>query len=188
MKALRCGYTTGACAAACALASCLWQRDGRCPQQVEIMLPAGQRYVPEIRPLSPGRCAVTKDAGDDPDVTDGCEVWAEAEILEEDGPVTFLAGEGVGTVTLPGLALAPGEAAVNPVPRRMIEEAVRSVIGARAARVTVGITDMQSSVPGLTAQLDSLRKRTRRLLIAVSITAIALSALVSYLVCRVLGS
>ena len=140
MKALRCGYTTGACAAACALASCLWQRDGRCPQQVEITLPAGQRYVPEIRPLSPGRCAVTKDAGDDPDVTDGCEVWAEAEILEEDGPVTFLAGEGVGTVTLPGLALAPGEAAVNPVPRRMIEKAVRSVIGARAARVTVGIT------------------------------------------------
>ena len=140
MSGLRSGFTTGACAAACALASCLWQRDGECPERAEIVLPAGERYTPRIRALSPFRCAVIKDAGDDPDVTDGCEVWAEAEILEEDGEITFAAGEGVGVITLPGLKLPPGEAAINPAPRRMIEDAVRGVTGSRAVRITVGIT------------------------------------------------
>ncbi|MBR1407519.1 MAG: cobalamin biosynthesis protein CbiD [Clostridia bacterium] len=140
MSGLRTGFTTGACAAACALASCLWQRDGECPERAEIVLPAGERYAPEIRALSPFRCAVIKDAGDDPDVTDGCEVWAEAEIREEDGEITFEAGEGVGVITLPGLKLPPGEAAINPAPRRMIADAVRSVTGGRAVRITVGIT------------------------------------------------
>ena len=140
MSALREGFTTGSCAAACALASCLWRRDGECPDRVSIRVPEGREYAPAVYPLSRFRCAVRKDSGDDPDVTDGCEVWAEAEVFPEDGPVTFAAGEGVGVVTKPGLKVPPGEAAVNPVPRRMIEEAVRSVFGARAARVTVGVT------------------------------------------------
>ena len=140
MKALREGFTTGSCAAACALASCLWQKEGECPRKVKIIVPEGREYAPEIRALSPYRCAVIKDSGDDPDITDGCEVWAEACVRDRMGPVTFRAGEGVGTVTLPGLKLPVGEAAVNPVPRKMIEEAVRSVFSRESVEVTVGIT------------------------------------------------
>ena len=140
MKALREGFTTGSCAAACALASCLWQRDGECPDRVELVLPGGRIYAPGIRALAPYRCGVRKDAGDDPDVTDGAEVWAEASFPGGDGPVSFAAGEGVGTVTKQGLPLPAGEPAINPVPRRMIAQAVRSVFPARACRVTVGIT------------------------------------------------
>ena len=140
MKPLREGFTTGSCAAACALASCLWQRDGVCPDQVSITVPEGRVYLAEIHPLGRYRCAVYKDAGDDPDITGGSEVWAAVEVLPQDGPVSFLAGEGVGTVTLPGLKLPVGEPAINPVPRRMIEEAVRSVYPDRACAVTVGVT------------------------------------------------
>ncbi|MBR4234790.1 MAG: cobalamin biosynthesis protein CbiD [Clostridia bacterium] len=140
MTPLREGFTTGACAAACALASCLWQRDGECPGRVEIAVPEGRVYTPEIHALGPCRCAVFKDSGDDPDITNGAEVWAEVCVSPEDGEIVFAAGEGVGKVTLPGLKLPVGEAAINPVPRRMITEAVRSVFAHNAARVTVGIT------------------------------------------------
>ena len=140
MKQLREGFTTGSCAAACALASCLWQRDGACPEAVSLTVPEGKTYAPRIHPLAPYRCAVYKDSGDDPDVTNGCEVWAEVAPADEEGEIRFLAGEGVGVITKPGLKLPPGEAAINPVPRQMIASAVRSVFGARAAAVTVGIT------------------------------------------------
>ena len=106
MKALREGFTTGSCAAAAALASCLWQRDGACPERVEIVVPAGKTFAPEII---------------------------------AHGGIRFLAGDGVGTITLPGMKLPVGEAAINPVPRRMIEQAVRQVFPARAAEVTVSI-------------------------------------------------
>lgn len=139
MSALREGFTTGSCAAACALASCLWQRDGECPPRVELITPGGRTYAPEILPRGAHTCAVIKDSGDDPDITNGCEVWAGVRLLQEDGPVRFLAGEGVGVITRPGLKLPVGEAAINPVPRTMIEAAVRSVYPARGAEVTVGI-------------------------------------------------
>ena len=139
MKALRKGFTTGSCAAAAALDSCLWQRDGQCPERVSIVVPAGRTYAPEIVPHEDFVCGVIKDAGDDPDITNGMEILARAEILSEDGEIAFLAGEGVGVVTEPGLKIPPGEPAINPVPRAMIEDAVRSVCGARAVRVTVSI-------------------------------------------------
>ncbi len=83
--------------------------------------------------------AVKKDAGDDPDVTDGSLIsasvtWGHGE------DVTFIAGEGVGTVTKPGLALPPGEPAINPVPRSMIRTAVREV--------TDGGVNVTISIPG----------------------------------------
>ncbi|MBO4298203.1 MAG: cobalamin biosynthesis protein CbiD [Clostridia bacterium] len=139
MKALREGFTTGSCAAAAALACCLCQRDGRRPERVAIVVPEGRTYAPEIVFHEDGRCGVVKDSGDDPDITNGMEVIAGVEIAREDGPISFRAGEGVGVVTQPGLKIPVGEAAINPVPRRMIEEAVRSVFGARAAHVTVSI-------------------------------------------------
>lgn len=133
------GFTTGACAAAAALASCLTRRAGECPPRVEIVLPDGRSFKPEILPHDDFTCGVIKDAGDDPDITNGCEVCARVEPGERQGPVTFRAGEGVGVVTGPGLKLPPGEAAVNPGPRVMIERAVRSVFGSQSAMVTVSI-------------------------------------------------
>ena len=139
MKALREGFTTGSCAAAAALACCLWQRDGACPERVSIVVPEGRTYAPEIVAHEDGRCGVIKDSGDDPDITGGMEIIAAVDLSEEEGGISFRAGEGVGVVTQPGLKIPVGEAAINPVPRRMIEDAVRSVFGPRAACVTVSI-------------------------------------------------
>ena len=139
MTALREGFTTGSCAAAAALACCLWMRDGVCPARVSIVVPAGRTYAPEIVPHAPYVCGVIKDSGDDPDTTNGMEIVASVALGEGSGPVTFKAGEGVGTVTEPGLKVPPGEPAINPVPRQMIADAVRSVYPDRAAEVTVSI-------------------------------------------------
>ena len=139
MKALREGFTTGSCAAAAALACCLWKRDGVCPERVSIVVPEGRTYAPEIAAHEDGRCGVIKDSGDDPDITNGMEVIAAVDLAEGEGGISFRAGEGVGVVTQPGLKIPVGEAAINPVPRRMIEDAVRSVYPTRAACVTVSI-------------------------------------------------
>ena len=139
MKALREGFTTGSCAAAAALASCLWQRNGVCPERVRIVVPAGKTFAPEIIAHGGYTCGVIKDGGDDPDITTGSEVCARVRLLAGDGGIRFLAGDGVGTITLPGMKLPVGEAAINPVPRQMIEQAVRQVFPTRAAEVTVSI-------------------------------------------------
>ena len=118
MKALREGFTTGSCAAAAALASCLWQRDGACPERVGIVVPAGKTFAPEIIAHGGYVCGVIKDGGDDPDITTGSEVRARVRLMESDGGIRFLAGDGVGTITLPGMKLPVGEAAINPVRRR----------------------------------------------------------------------
>lgn len=144
MKHLREGFTTGSCAASAALACCLWQRDGRCPAQVQITVPAGRVYAPEIIAHGDGSCGVIKDSGDDPDVTNGLEIRVRVEMLAEDGEISFRAGEGVGVVTEDGLKIPRGEPAINPVPRGMIEDAVRSVFGAKAAQVTVSIPGGES--------------------------------------------
>lgn len=139
MKKLREGFTTGSCAAAAALACCLWIRDGKCPQQVRITVPEGREYVPSIVPHDDRSCGVIKDSGDDPDITNGMEIISNVELLDGNGEILFAAGDGVGTITEAGLKFPVGEPAINPVPRKMIEDAVRSVFGERAARVTVSI-------------------------------------------------
>ena len=103
-------------------------------------MPEGRTYAPDIHPLNPYRCAVYKDSGDDPDITNGSEIWAEVRIKPKNGEIDFVAGEGVGTITLSGLKLPVGEAAINPVPRQMITKAVRSVFPENGVTVTVGIT------------------------------------------------
>lgn len=139
MKKLREGFTTGSCAAAAALACCLWMRDGACPDQVRITVPEGRQYIPSIIPHGDGSCGVIKDSGDDPDITGGMEIVSRVDLLDADGEIRFAAGEGVGTITEDGLKIPRGEAAINPVPRQMIEAAVRSVYGSRAALVTISI-------------------------------------------------
>ncbi|HHT9150382.1 MAG TPA: cobalt-precorrin-5B (C(1))-methyltransferase CbiD [Candidatus Wujingus californicus] len=129
---MRFGYTTGSCATAAAKAAAIGLFTGNIPDEVEIDTPGGVKLKLMIlhKRLSDSfsECAVQKDAGDDPDVTNGCEVFARVEkkdidIVEIDG------GEGVGRVTKPGLQVPVGKAAINPVPRRMIENAVRLVAG-----------------------------------------------------------
>ncbi len=139
MKNLREGFTTGSCATAAALACCLWLRDGKCPDQVCITVPEGRQYIPSIISHDDGSCGVLKDSGDDPDITNGMEIIAKVEVMETDGEICFIAGDGVGTVTEDGLKIPKGEAAINPVPRQMIEDAVRSVFENRGAAVTVSI-------------------------------------------------
>jgi cobalt-precorrin-5B (C1)-methyltransferase len=140
---LRSGYTTGACAAAAAKAAALLLTGAAAVADVEVGLPDGDRVrFPVVWSRSdPDRAeaAVRKDAGDDPDITHQAVVKARVEWLP--GPeVEFRAGEGVGIVTKPGLAIPPGEAAINPVPRQMIRDSLREVT-ARGLRVTVSIPD-----------------------------------------------
>ena len=146
-KKLREGITTGSCAAGAALASVLWQTKGSCPKAVKITTPSGRELELKIDLLKDGWCGVVKDSGDDPDVTDGCVVAAKVEITpgtevlaqDRESSISFKAGEGVGTVTLPGLKLPPGEPAINPVPRQMIAGAIRPYLNGRDACVTVSI-------------------------------------------------
>jgi len=155
-RRLRSGFTTGACAAAAAKGATL-RLFGRAVEAVEIPLPWNR---PEARPVrfalvNPeagegwAACGVVKDAGDDPDVTDGLEIRAAVSVgpvppggrrhdhtdpgcsVERGAPQTIVhidGGEGVGRVTKPGLAVPVGQAAINPVPLRMIDAAVRAAL------------------------------------------------------------
>src|SRR5579863_8407012 len=131
---LRHGWTTGACAAAAAAAAFAALLSGRFPDPVAIALPRGRsaRFPLALRELAGGRAraGILKDAGDDPDVTHGALVIAEIAWATPGSGVRFAAGEGVGTVTRPGLPLAPGEPAINPAPRAMIREALAAVAAA----------------------------------------------------------
>lgn len=137
-KKLRSGYTTGACAAAAAKAALLTLSGQPVPAAVVIPFPDGSRHT-----FSLCRClkkkdfvlaSVVKDAGDDPDVTNGAEIGVELRWLAHDGEqdqggtVLFAQGRGVGRVTKPGLPLPVGEVAINPVPRKMIIAALDEAI------------------------------------------------------------
>ncbi len=141
MTRLRSGFTTGTCAAAAAKAAVMLLAGRSAPREVGITLPGGDTVsIPVFYARMEGgraEAAVCKDAGDDPDVTNGARIVAVAAWT--DGKDILLeAGEGVGIVTRPGLQVPPGEPAINPVPRRMIREAVFSVTD-RAVRVVLSI-------------------------------------------------
>lgn len=122
---LRSGLTTGSCATATSLAAARLLLGGESNDAVSITLPKGkvvQMRLEFCRLTGQGAEAGTlKDAGDDPDVTHGALLYSQVRLLAEPG-IRFVAGTGVGTVTRPGLVLAVGEPAINPVPRRMISE------------------------------------------------------------------
>ncbi|MGD0634288.1 MAG: cobalt-precorrin-5B (C(1))-methyltransferase [Beijerinckiaceae bacterium] len=143
---LRRGWTTGACAAAGARAACEALLTGHFPASVEIPLPGGQRpsFALASEKLGTGfaEAGIVKDAGDDPDVTHGALVVTRVARAKPGEGLVFRAGEGVGTVTRPGLPLAVGEPAINPGPRGMIKAALAEVLGA-PADLTVTI-----SIPG----------------------------------------
>ena len=126
-KALRCGYTTGTCAALAAAGAARLLLTGESPETIALLTPKGIRVelTPAFCRVEDGGavCAVQKDAGDDPDVTDGALVCAMVSRIGEG--LEIEGGEGVGRVTKPGLDQPVGAAAINSVPRRMIMDALR---------------------------------------------------------------
>ena len=149
-KKLRTGFTTGACAAAAAKAAARVLVRGETLSAIETTLPNRMRVTFAVArcELTPPRatCSVIKDAGDDPDCTHGAELVATVELRDEPG-VEIRGGDGVATVTKPGLGLEVGAPAVNPVPRRNITEMVEEELaiapnganGSRGAIVTLSV-------------------------------------------------
>ena len=149
-RPLRRGWTTGACATAAARAAFEALATGAPPPDpVEIALPSGKRVAFALATFERGedfaRAGVVKDAGDDPDVTHGALVCAQVRRGAAGAGVRFFAGEGVGTVTRPGLPLPPGEPAINPVPRRMMCE---TILEASAKIGLAPDADIEISIPG----------------------------------------
>ncbi|MDQ0999513.1 cobalt-precorrin-5B (C1)-methyltransferase [Phyllobacterium ifriqiyense] len=121
---LRRGWTTGACATAATKAALLALITGEFPDPVAIILPKGEvpHFQLAIESIGEGyaMAGIVKDAGDDPDVTHGATIISTVFPAPPGSGIQFAAGEGVGTVTLPGLPIPPGQAAINPVPREMM--------------------------------------------------------------------
>lgn len=130
-KKLRCGYTTGSCAACAAKAAAELLLTGRITQYTEIITPKGIPLKLEIHnPViteDTASCAVIKDSGDDPDITNGIYVYAKVSLTDKD--VTIIGGDGVGTVTKSGLDQPVGASAINSVPRKMITSALKEAAG-----------------------------------------------------------
>lgn len=133
-KELRKGFTTGSCGAAAAKAALYMLLTGSVKDEIEIITPGGAVFRTEVKDIfreeNRVRCSVVKDGGDDPDVTTGLHVTAEVRAEERaDGPleIQIEGGPGVGRVTLPGLDQPVGNAAINRVPRQMIEKELSEV-------------------------------------------------------------
>lgn len=129
-KQLRCGYTTGTCAALAALGAARMLLQGSCPEQLSLVTPKGIPVT--VQPLrctgdeAMAECAVVKDAGDDADVTHGMEVVAQVGRIPGE-EIVIDGGPGVGRVTRPGLDQPVGSAAINHIPRQMIRQQVQAV-------------------------------------------------------------
>lgn len=130
-KSLRCGYTTGSCATAAAKAASIMLQTGTKINYVEIDTPANIKLKLEVHngiiEKDFASCSIIKDAGDDPDNTDGIEIFARVNKREDD-KVTIDGGQGIGRITRKGLFGEVGEAAINPVPREMIKSEVSEVL------------------------------------------------------------
>ncbi len=128
---LRTGFTTGTCAAAGSKAAVLAIINQKKIDSVEVTLP--KKKTIKIKIISceidkkSARCSVIKDAGDDPDVTQGAEIHAEISLTGKPNQIEIDGGKGVGRVTKPGLGLEIGSAAINPIPKKMITENILDV-------------------------------------------------------------
>ncbi len=147
-RPLRHGYTTGACATACAKAALMTLITKVPVETVEISLPIGDvvrfSMIQVNWDQEFAEATTIKDAGDDPDATHGAKIVASVSFSEKDG-IEIDGGVGVGRVTKPGLPMPVGMAAINPVPRRMIVQAVQEVIAMyqikRGVRVIISVPD-----------------------------------------------
>lgn len=149
-KGTRKGFTTGACSAAAARAATLGLINGDVPSVVECRLPNDQLVNFSVTEMhcdsNHAHAVVIKDAGDDPDCTDKAPLTADVRLLKDHkGEVILNGGEGVGTITMLGLGLEVGGPAINPIPRKNIEENVRLVAGKLLKNNGIEVT---ISVPG----------------------------------------
>ncbi len=128
---LRDGFTTGTSATAAAKSALMAIIHQKEIATVKVHLPIDKILEIPVHHCeftdNTAKCSVIKDAGDDPDVTNGAEIGCILELTQQKG-IQFIAGEGVGTVTLKGLELAIGEPAINPVPRKMINSAIQKLL------------------------------------------------------------
>lgn len=149
---LRTGYTTGSCAAAAAKAATHMLVSGEVVGEVSLVTPAGIRLYLEVEDIVKENnyvsCAIRKDSGDDPDVTNGILLYARVTFAQDDvvkSKVILEAGEGIGRVTQKGLEQSIGDPAINLVPRRMIREAVEEELQKagidRGVRVMIWVPD-----------------------------------------------
>jgi len=151
-RGLRTGFTTGTCASAAAKAAALGLVSGTVPERIEVGLPNGTRVEFPVLGSGPAdgprvTAAVVKDAGDDPDCTDGAHMTATVE-WHDAAQHELSAGPGVGTITKPGLGLDLGAPAINPVPRRMILAALAEVDGVAGSSQGGRAMRVEFSVPG----------------------------------------
>lgn len=147
---MRFGFTTGSCSAAAAKAATYMLLSGNRKEKIIITTPKGIYFNADIVDIQKSeqyvKCAVVKDGGDDPDVTSGSLIYATVSILlDNSGNIIIEGGEGVGRVTKPGLDQPVGNAAINSVPRSMIEKEVREVMEIFDYKDSLEIT---ISVPG----------------------------------------
>lgn len=146
---LRTGWTTGACATAATKAALTALATGTFADPVTIRLPGGQEPAFALTLEAQGddwaKAGIIKDAGDDPDVTHGATIISQVRRLPAGQGIRFQAGDGVGTITKPGLPLAVGEPAINPVPRAMMMAEVEAWATAHGLSPDVEIT---ISIPG----------------------------------------
>ena len=126
-RGLRLGWTTGTCASAAAKAAAIGLYAGSPPPLVDVALPDGSRHWFDVEVEGATRAVVVKDAGDDPDCTDGARMTAKVSLARRNDAIELLAGPGVGTVTKRGLGLELGAPAITPVPERMIFQALAEV-------------------------------------------------------------
>jgi cobalt-precorrin-5B (C1)-methyltransferase len=148
-RPLRRGWTTGACATAAAKAAFEALLSGKFPDPVTIRLPRGETpsFALARHDVGEGlaRASVIKDAGDDPDVTHLAEIVATVRRRANGDGIRFVAGPGVGTITLAGLPIPPGEPAINPVPRKMMTGAIEEVAAAHGVQPDA---EIEISIPG----------------------------------------
>ena len=148
-NSLRRGWTTGACATAATRAAYTALLTGNFPDPVTITLPRGQQIdfalAREALNGDAATAGIIKDAGDDPDVTHGALVLVTLRRASPGSGVTFRAGDGIGTVTRPGLPLAVGEPAINPVPRQLMTETISEIA---ATHGDAGDIEIEIAIPG----------------------------------------
>ena len=151
-RGTRKGFTTGANSAAAARAATIGLATGAVPKEVKSLLPNQTRVTFIIHDgavMDSGKAAhamCIKDAGDDPDCTDQAHLTVDVRVLQgKAGEIVFAGGKGVGRITMPGLGLAVGEPAINPVPRQNIIANIREVaselLEAHGLEITISVPD-----------------------------------------------
>lgn len=145
-KKLKKGFTTGTCATAATVAAVSMILNQEREEKVTVRTASGVETIMEIQDASFGpteaSAAVQKDGGDDADATHGLLIYSTVTLLPDQTEIEIDGGQGVGRVTEKGLAIDVGLAAINPTPRRMIEQSVRELIGSNCgARVIISVPE-----------------------------------------------